>query len=134
MLCFKKLQEIQNFMILPMCQCGLVYSGSNLMSSKYSRMDPESCNIPNRVRRVDQSMTPIHMCPQKKYFRKIQIFSEIANSDMVESASHPHPHTYGGAPSNSLWVAQNSLTISILENYTIESVQISSIFRMIVKK
>ena len=82
-----------------MCQCGLVYSGSNLMSSKYSRMDPESCNIPNRVRRVDQSMTPIHMCPQKKYFRKIQIFSEIANSDMVESASHPHPHTYGGAPS-----------------------------------
>ena len=27
------------------------------------------------------------------------IFSEIANSDMVESASHPHPHTYGGAPS-----------------------------------
>ena len=82
-----------------MCQCGLVYSGSNLMSSKYSRMDPESCNIPNRVRRVDQSMTPIHMCPQKKYFRKIQIFSEIADSDMVESASHPHPHIYGGAPS-----------------------------------
>ena len=36
---------------------------------------------------------------KKKYFRKIQIFSEIANSDMVESASHPHPHTYGGAPS-----------------------------------
>ena len=102
MLFFKKLQEIQNFMILPMCQCELVYSGSNLMSSKYSRMDPESCNIPNRVRRVDQSMTPIHMCPQKKYFRKTQIFSEIANSDMVESASHPHPHTYGGAPSYNL--------------------------------
>ena len=50
--------------------------------------------------------------PQKKYFRKIQIFSEIANSDMVESASHPHPHTYGGAPS---LVADPSKFSSILQ-------------------
>ena len=26
-----------------------------------------------------------------------KIFCDIANSEMVESASHPHPHTYGGA-------------------------------------
>ena len=33
--------------------------------------------------------------PKKNISRKIQIFSEIANSDMVESASHPHPIPMG---------------------------------------